>query len=73
MPINLCGCGHLTGYRHCPWCAAETVRQAPPFMAQPFGIRRAEPVRARVVWRTDLPFKAWRKAHREKVAQRARA
>ncbi len=34
MPINVCSNGHITGYRHCSQCGADTDRQVPPYTAR---------------------------------------
>ena len=77
MPINLCSnCGRITGRRTCPWHAGNdnTRRQAPPFTVRLAEARRATVSQRRSILREFLiPFKAWRKAHQEKVARKARA
>lgn len=75
MPINLCRCGRLTGYRRCPWCGGETARQAPPFTLMP-AVTPTGPLNVAVLpdpqrGAAGKPsLRAWRKAHREKVALR---
>jgi hypothetical protein len=73
MPINICNKGHITGFRHCPQCGSDTIRQVPPYT-----VRDPQPVVERVkrpalIQRFMLPFKVWRNRHRERLAAMAAA